>query len=264
MDMKLVGKLALVTGASKGIGYAIAARLLAEGATVAITGRDETALRKAQVLLGYADRVHIIASDLSNSDGAAAVIDGVNALGAIDILVNNVGFFEVRNFFTIDDAAWTAMFALNVMSGVRLTRSMLPSMLTRGHGRVIFIASEQSVKPNPEMAHYAMTKAANVSIARALAELTKGTEVTVNSVLVAPTWTEGVEQFLQPVAAQQNVSLDQVRADYFKADGLSSLLQRFATPDEIANVVAFLASPLSSAINGAAVRADGGIVRSLF
>jgi NAD(P)-dependent dehydrogenase (short-subunit alcohol dehydrogenase family) len=264
MDMKLTGKLALVTGASKGIGYAIAERLLAEGADVAITGRHGNSLRKAQARLGNAGRVHILSGDLSTAEGAAAVVAGAEALGALDILVNNVGFFEVRNFFETDDAAWTSMFELNVMSGVRLTRALLPAMLARGHGRVVFIASEQSLKPNPEMAHYAMTKVANVSVARALAELTKGTAVTVNSVLAAPTWTEGVEDFLQPVAQQQGVSLDQMRTDYFKGDGLSSLLQRFATPDEIANVVTFLASPLSSAINGAAVRADGGIVRSLF
>jgi NAD(P)-dependent dehydrogenase (short-subunit alcohol dehydrogenase family) len=264
MDMKLTGKLALVTGASKGIGYAIAERLLAEGADVAITGRHGNSLRKAQARLGSAGRVHILSGDLSTAEGAAAVVAGAEALGALDILVNNVGFFEVRNFFETDDAAWTSMFELNVMSGVRLTRALLPAMLARGHGRVVFIASEQSLKPNPEMAHYAMTKVANVSVARALAELTKGTAVTVNSVLAAPTWTEGVEDFLQPVAQQQGVSLDQMRTDYFKGDGLSSLLQRFATPDEIANVVTFLASPLSSAINGAAVRADGGIVRSLF
>jgi NAD(P)-dependent dehydrogenase (short-subunit alcohol dehydrogenase family) len=147
---------------------------------------------------------------------------------------------------------------------VRLARALLPAMLARGHGRVVFIASEQSLKPNPEMAHYAMTKVANVSVARALAELTKGSAVTINSVLAAPTWTEGVEEFLQPLALQQGISVDQMRKEYFKGDGLSSLIQRFAAPDEIANVVAFLASPLSSAINGAAVRADGGIVRSLF
>jgi NAD(P)-dependent dehydrogenase (short-subunit alcohol dehydrogenase family) len=264
MDMKMKGQLALVTGASKGIGYAIAQRLLAEGARVAITGRDGNSLRKAKALLGSADRVHILQGDLSTAEGAAAAVAGVEALGALDILVNNVGFFEVRNFFATDDAAWDSMFELNVMSGVRMARALLPAMLARGTGRVVFIASEQSQKPNPEMAHYAMTKAANVSIARALAELTKGTGVTVNSVLAAPTWTEGVEQFLQPVAEQQGVSVDQMRAHYFKGDGLSSLIQRFATPDEIAAVVTFLASPMSSAINGAAVRADGGIVRSLF
>jgi NAD(P)-dependent dehydrogenase (short-subunit alcohol dehydrogenase family) len=264
MDMKMEGQLALVTGASKGIGYAIAQRLLAEGARVAITGRDGNSLRKAQAQLGDTGRVHILQGDLSTAAGAAAAVAGVETLGALDILVNNVGYFEVRNFFDTDDAAWASMFALNVMSGVRMARALMPAMLARGTGRVIFIASEQSLKPNPEMAHYAMTKVANVSIARALAELTKGTGVTVNSVLAAPTWTEGVERFLQPVAEQQGVGVDQMREDYFKGDGLSSLIQRFATPDEIATVVAFLASPLSSAINGAAVRADGGIVRSLF
>jgi NAD(P)-dependent dehydrogenase (short-subunit alcohol dehydrogenase family) len=264
MDMKLTGRRALVTGASKGIGFAIAERLLAEGANVAITGRHGDSLRKAQARLGHGGRVHILPSDLSTAEGAAAVVAGVEALGPLDILVNNVGFFEVRSFFDTDDAAWTSMFELNVMSGVRLARALLPAMLARGHGRVVFIASEQSLKPNPEMAHYAMTKVANVSVARALAELTKGSAVTINSVLAAPTWTEGVEEFLQPLALQQGISVDQMRKEYFKGDGLSSLIQRFAAPDEIANVVAFLASPLSSAINGAAVRADGGIVRSLF
>jgi NAD(P)-dependent dehydrogenase (short-subunit alcohol dehydrogenase family) len=264
MDMHLTGQLALVTGASKGIGYAIAQRLLAEGARVAITGRHESSLKNALARLGHADRVHALRGDLSTAEGAATMVAGVEALGALDILVNNVGFFEVRNFFDTDDAAWTSMFELNVMSGVRLARALLPAMLARGTGRVVFIASEQSLKPSPEMAHYAMTKVANVSVARALAELTKGTAVTANSVLAAPTWTEGVEQFLQPVARQQGISVEQMRTDYFKGDGLSSLIQRFATPDEIANVVTFLASPLASAINGAAVRADGGIVRSLF
>jgi NAD(P)-dependent dehydrogenase (short-subunit alcohol dehydrogenase family) len=264
MDTKLDGQLALVTGASKGIGYAIAQRLLAEGAHVAIAGRHADSLGNARTRLGNTGRVHTLQGDLSTAEGAAAVVAGLEALGSVDILVNNVGFFEVRNFFDTDDAAWTSMFELNVMSGVRLARALLPPMLARGTGRVVFIASEQSLKPNPEMAHYAMSKVANVSVARALAELTKGSAVTVNSVLVAPTWTEGVEQFLQPIAKQQGVSVDQMRAEYFKGDGLSSLIQRFATADEIAAVVAFLASPLSSAINGAAVRADGGIVRSLF
>ena len=225
---------------------------------------NERSLTDARARLGAADRVHLVPGDLAAAEGAAAIVVGIKTLGSLDILVNNVGFFEVRNFFETDDAAWTSMFELNVMSGVRLARALLPAMIERGHGRVVFIASEQSLKPNPEMAHYAMTKVANVSVARALAELTKGTAVTVNSVLAAPTWTEGVEDFLQPLAQRQGVSLDQMRTEYFKGDGLSSLLQRFATPDEIATVLTFLASPLSSAINGSAIRADGGIVRSLF
>jgi NAD(P)-dependent dehydrogenase (short-subunit alcohol dehydrogenase family) len=208
--------------------------------------------------------VRVLAGDLATREGADEVIAGLGELGDIDILINNVGFFEVCGFFETSDAMWKSMFELNVMSGVRLSRALMPAMLERRRGRIVFIASEQSLKPNPEMAHYAMTKVANVSVARALAELTKGTAVTVNSVLVAPTWTEGVECFLRPIAEKQGISLDQMRTEYFRGDGLSSLIGRFATPDEIASVVAFIASPLASAINGAAIRADGGIVRSLF
>lgn len=264
MNLQMNGQLALITGASKGIGYAIAERLLAEGARVAITGRDANALAHARDRLGGAERVHALQGDLSTREGAEEVVAGVGELGDLDILVNNVGFFEVRDFFETSDTAWASMFELNVMSGVRLARALMPAMLARKRGRIVFIASEQSLKPNPDMAHYAMTKVANVSIARALAELTKGTAVTVNSVLVAPTWTEGVQQFLKPIAEQQGTTVDQMRTQYFKGEGYSSLIQRFATPDEIANVVAFLASSSASVINGAAVRADGGIVRSMF
>jgi NAD(P)-dependent dehydrogenase (short-subunit alcohol dehydrogenase family) len=264
MDMQLSGQLALVTGASKGIGYAIAERLIAEGARVVIAGRDVDALEHARNRLGGTGVVRVLAGDLATREGADEVIAGLGELGDIDILINNVGFFEVCGFFETSDAMWKSMFELNVMSGVRLSRALMPAMLERRRGRIVFIASEQSLKPNPEMAHYAMTKVANVSVARALAELTKGTAVTVNSVLVAPTWTEGVECFLRPIAEKQGISLDQMRTEYFRGDGLSSLIGRFATPDEIASVVAFIASPLASAINGAAIRADGGIVRSLF
>lgn len=264
MNLQLNGQLALVTGASKGIGYAIAERLLAEGARVAITGRDANTLAHAQDRLGGAERMHVLQGDLATREGVEDVIAWIRDLGDLDILINNVGFFEVRGFFETNDTAWASMFELNVMSGVRLARALMPAMLARKHGRIVFIASEQSLKPNPDMAHYAMTKAANVSIARALAELTKGTAVTVNSVLVAPTWTEGVQQFLEPIAKQQGTTVDQMRTKYFNGDGFSSLIQRFATPSEIANVVAFLASTSASVINGAAVRADGGIVRSMF
>jgi NAD(P)-dependent dehydrogenase (short-subunit alcohol dehydrogenase family) len=264
MDMQLNGQLALVTGASKGIGYAIAERLIAEGARVVIAGRDVDALEHARNRLGGTGVVRVLAGDLATREGADEVIAGLGELGDIDILINNVGFFEVCGFFETSDAMWKSMFELNVMSGVRLSRALMPAMLERRRGRIVFIASEQSLKPNPEMAHYAMTKVANVSVARALAEMTKGTAVTVNSVLVAPTWTEGVECFLRPIAEKQGISLDQMRTEYFRGDGLSSLIGRFATPDEIASVVAFIASPLASAINGAAIRADGGIVRSLF
>lgn len=265
MNLKLDGKLALVTGGTKGIGFAIAKRLLGEGAKVAITGRNKPSLDAALLHLKTLDRVIPIVADLSNAVGAASIIESIAIHGTPDILVNNVGFFEVRDFFATDDAAWASMFELNVMSGVRLSRALMPAMLERKTGRIIFIASEQSSKPNPQMAHYAMTKAANVSVSRALAELTRDTNVTVNSILVAPTWTEGVEAFLTPVATAAGLSLEETRNQYFtQGDGITSLMGRFAKPEEIADVVAFVASPLASAVNGAALRADGGIIRSLF
>jgi NAD(P)-dependent dehydrogenase (short-subunit alcohol dehydrogenase family) len=265
MNLKLDQKLALVTGGTKGIGFAIAKRLLDEGAKVAITGRTKSSLDAALLQLTTLGRVIPIVADLSNAAGAAAVVESIAIHGTPDILVNNVGFFEVRDFFATDDAAWASMFELNVMSGVRLSRALMPAMLNRKTGRIIFVASEQSSKPNPQMAHYAMTKAANVSVSRALAELTRGTDVTVNSILVAPTWTEGVEAFLSPVAAEAGLSLEETRNQYFtQGDGITSLLGRFAKPEEIADVIAFIASPLSSAVNGTALRADGGIIRSLF
>jgi len=182
----------------------------------------------------------------------------------VDILVNNVGYFEVKKFTELSDRDWLDMFELNVMSGVRLTRALFPGMLARNRGRVVFIASEQSSKPNADMLHYAMSKTAQVSIARGLAELTKGTAVTVNSVLVAPTWSEGVEAFLEKLAPAAGKTLEQMRSAYFEGPGAASLLQRWATPGEIAAQVVFLCSEQASAINGAAQRVDGGIMRSLF
>jgi NAD(P)-dependent dehydrogenase (short-subunit alcohol dehydrogenase family) len=264
MDMKLQNQRALITGATKGIGFAIAHRLVQEGAYVIITGRDQDALNNAQQRLGGTDKVATLKSDLATAQGAQIICNELKNMGEIDILINNVGFFEVRDFFEISDADWTAMFELNVMSGVRLVRALMPSMLARKRGRIVFISSEQSLKPNPEMAHYAMSKTAQVSVARALAELTRGTDVTVNSILVAPTWTEGVEHFLEPLARTVGTSVEEMRTAYFKGDGASSLMQRFAEPNEIADVVSFVVSPLASAINGTALRADGGIVRSIF
>ncbi len=265
MDLKLAGKYALVSGGTKGIGFAIADRLLIEGAKVAITGRTQSSLDAALLRLKTPERAILIVADLTDAAGATSLVENVVMHGTPDILVNNVGFFEVRDFFATDDTAWASMFELNVMSGVRLSRALMPAMLKRKSGRIIFIASEQSSKPNPHMAHYAMTKAANVSVSRALAELTRGTDVTVNSVLVAPTWTEGVDAFLTPVAMKSGSSLTETRSQYFtQGDGVTSLLGRFARPEEIADVVAFVASPLSSAVNGAALRADGGIIRSLY
>lgn len=264
MNLGLSNRLALVTGSTRGIGRAIAEALLAEGARVIINGRHDATVRQAAAALSRLGEAHGVAADLATADGARALVDGIRQFGPVDILVNNVGYFEVKEFTDITDADWIDMFQLNVMSGVRLARALFPGMIERGWGRVVFIGSDQSAKPNLDMAHYAMTKAAQVSIARSLAELTRGTQVTVNSVLVAPTWSEGVETFLGKAAAAQGRTVDELRADYFRTTGASSLLQRWATPQEIAAQVVFLCSERASAINGAAQRADGGIVRTLF
>lgn len=264
MDLKIKGRLALVTGSTLGIGRAIAETLAAEGARVILNGRREQAVRDAVAALSRHGEVHGIVADLMTAEGARKVADGAAKIGPVDILVNNVGYFEVKPFVDITDRDWFDMFELNVMSGVRLTRALFPAMLSRNWGRVVFIASEQSAKPNPDMLHYAMSKTAQVAIARGLAELTKGTGVTVNSVLVAPTWSEGVETFLGKAAPAAGKTVGEMRTAYFDGPGATSLLQRWATPDEIASQVAFLCSERASAVNGAAQRVDGGIVRSLF
>jgi NAD(P)-dependent dehydrogenase (short-subunit alcohol dehydrogenase family) len=264
MDLGIGNRLALVTGSTLGIGRAIAQALLAEGARVIVNGRNEDTVRDTVAELSRHGEAHGVAADLSSAEGATRILDDIEHLGPVDILINNVGCFEVKKFTDLADADWLDMFQLNVMSGVRLSRALFPGMLARNRGRVVFIASDQSAKPNVDMMHYAMTKAAQVSIARSLAELTRGTQVTVNSVLVAPTWSEGVEVFLAKAAPGLGKTVDELRGDYFKTTGASSLLQRWATPDEIAAQVVFLCSERASAINGAAQRADGGIVRSLF
>lgn len=264
MDLGIKGKIALVTGSTMGIGRAVAEALAAEGARVIVNGRREETVRAAAAALSRAGDAHGIAADLATAAGAEVLLAGAARVGTVDILVNNVGYFEVKPFTEISDRDWLDMFELNVMSGVRLTRALFPGMLGRNWGRVVFIASEQSAKPNPDMLHYATTKTAQVAIARGLAELTRGTCVTVNSVLVAPTWSEGVEVFLEKAAPGAGKTVAEMRTAYFDGPGASSLLQRWATPAEIAAQVAFLCSERASAINGAAQRVDGGIVRSLF
>ncbi|NJN39771.1 MAG: SDR family oxidoreductase [Gammaproteobacteria bacterium] len=265
MDLKIKGRLALVTGSTQGIGRAIAETLVAEGARVIVNGRDAARLDGAVSALSRSGEVHGIAADLATAEGASLLAEAAAAFGDVDILVNNVGFFEVREFGDLSDRHWLDMFELNVMSGVRLARALLPGMLQRDWGRIVFIGSDQSAKPNPGMAHYAMSKVAQVSVARSLAELTRGTRVTVNSALVAPTWSEGVEVFLSKIAPDQGKTVDEMRIAYFaEGPGTSSLLQRWATPGEIAAQIAFLCSEQASAINGAAQRVDGGIIRSLF
>ena len=263
MDLGIKNKLALVTGSTAGIGYAIAKGLLEEGARVVINGRSRQRVDDAVAKLKSAGDALGAAGDMATAAGAAQVATSVNAVGPLDILVNNVGCFEVKPLAELEDADWEAMFQLNVMSSVRMSKAFLPGMLERNRGRIVFIASEQSAKPNPVMLHYAMSKAALVSIARGLAESTKDTGVTVNSVLAAATWSEGIEVFINKMAQSQGVTPETMKAEYFRQEGLNSLLQRFATTKEIADQVIFLCSANASAINGAAQRVDGGIIRSM-
>jgi NAD(P)-dependent dehydrogenase (short-subunit alcohol dehydrogenase family) len=264
MDLGIAGKLALVSGSTQGIGYATAKLLLEEGVSVIINGRNTETLERALNELRRHGTVYGFAADLSSAAGAQRLLEAAGEVGAIDILVNNVGYFEVKPFTDISDADWLSMFELNFMSGVRLSRALLPPMLKRNWGRIVFIASEQSVKPNADMLHYAMTKTAQVSLARGLAELTRKTSVTVNSVLAAPTWSDGVAVFLEKIASTGGKSAEQMRQAYFEDAGRSSIIQRWARAEEIAAQIVFLCSERASAINGAAQRADGGIVRSLF
>lgn len=263
MDLGLKNKLALVTGSTAGIGFAIARGLLEEGAQVVINGRTQQRVDEAVARLKSAGNALGAVGDMSTAAGAAQVVARVNAVGALDILVNNVGYFEVKPLAELEDADWEAMFQLNVMSAVRMSKAFLPGMLARNWGRMVFIASEQSAKPNPVMLHYAMSKAALVSIARGLAESTRNTGVTVNSVLAAATWSEGVEVFINKMAKSQSVAVETMKTDYFRGEAHNSLLQRFATPKEIADQVVFLCSANASAINGAAQRVDGGVIRSM-
>ena len=246
MDLDLSRKRALVTGSTLGIGRAIAETLLTEGASVILNGRDRDRLAEAVAALNPLGKVRGVAADLSAAAGAEVLLREINR--PVDILVNNVGVFTVQPFFEISDAEWADMFQLNVMSGVRLARALMPAMLESGWGRVIFIGSDQSAKPNPLMAHYAMTKTAQVSIARSLAELTAGTGVTVNTVLSAPTWTDGVEAFMTQMAEMEDTTPEAMSKEYFgDGEGNTSLLQRFADPAEIAALVTFICSPRASA-----------------
>lgn len=263
MDLGLKGKLALVTGSTAGIGYAIAQGLLAEGARVVVNGRTAARVAAAVERLKADGDVFGVAADLATAAGAATVAEAVHSIGRPDVLVNNVGYFEVKPLAELEDADWEAMFQLNVMSAVRLSKAFLPGMLERNSGRIVFIASEQSVKPNPVMLHYAMSKAAMVSVARGLAESTKGTGVTVNSALVGATWSDGVDVFMRGMAQGAGVTVEQMTTDYFRQEAGNSLAQRFLTPREVADQIVFLCSANASGVNGAAQRVDGGIIRAM-
>jgi NAD(P)-dependent dehydrogenase (short-subunit alcohol dehydrogenase family) len=263
MDLELNGKLALVTGSTAGIGLAIASGLAREGARVIVNGRTQARVDEARrrILEGYpAGEVLTFAGDLSEAQTAAAL---VRAYPEVDILVNNLGRYAVKPFEELTDADWLGIIETNFMSGVRLSRHYLPLMKREGWGRVIFISSESAVNIPIEMIHYGVTKTMQVALARGLAETTAGTGVTVNSILAGPTRSEGVGGFLEQMAKQQGTTVAAIEKEFFQTARGSSLLKRFATSEEVASMVVYVASPLSSATNGAALRVEGGLVRSI-
>ena len=263
MDLQLAGKSALVTGSTAGIGHAIALALAREGVRVTINGRSAERVAAAcatirETVAGAT--VQGIAADLGTAAGTQALI---GQLPDVDILVNNLGIFEPKAFADIADADWLRLFEINVMSGVRLSRHYLPGMKARNWGRVIFVSSESGVNTPAEMVHYGMTKSAQLAVARGMAETTVGSAVTVNSVLPGPTMTEGVGDFVGKLAAEEGISVGEMERRFFAEARPSSLLKRFIDPAEVASLVAYLCSPLAAATNGAALRADGGVVRSI-
>ncbi|BCU77008.1 SDR family NAD(P)-dependent oxidoreductase [Luteolibacter sp. LG18] len=255
MDLQLSGKTALVTGSTKGIGLGIARALAREGASVIVNGRSEASAKAAADQIGNGARG--IAADVSTAAGCAALAEQA---GPVDILVNNAGIFEPKPFKDIPDEDWERFYQVNVMSAIRLTRALLPGMLTRNWGRVVFISSESGIQIPEEMIHYGMTKAAELALVNGIARTTKGSGVTVNAVLPGPTASEGVTDFVSQLASEAGQTPEQFEQEFFRSVRGTSLLQRFATVDEVADTVAFLCSPLASATNGAAVRVDGGVL----
>jgi NAD(P)-dependent dehydrogenase (short-subunit alcohol dehydrogenase family) len=264
MDLQLSNKIALVSGSTAGIGNAIATSLAREGAAVIVNGRSAKAVAAAVEEMKAAtgsSKVSGFAGDLSDAAVAAELLV---KHPAVDVLVNNLGIFEVRPFEEIRDEDWRRFFDVNVLSGARLSRLYLAGMRKRNWGRIIFISSESGLQIPAEMIHYGMTKAAQIAVARGLAEITAGTGITVNSVLPGPTRSRGVGDFVASMAEKAGKSAQAVESEFFKTARPTSLLKRFATPEEVAAMVTYVASPLSAATNGAALRVDGGVVKSAF
>jgi NAD(P)-dependent dehydrogenase (short-subunit alcohol dehydrogenase family) len=263
MKIDLSGKHAVVSGSSAGIGFAIARGLAESGAAVVINGRSakttDAATRKLLQLVPGA-KVEGVAADLATADGVAHFVSRV---GATDILVNNLGIFEPKPFTAITDDDWHRFFDTNVLSGIRLARAYLPTMLQRNWGRIVFISSESGLNIPVEMIHYGMTKTAQLAISRGLAETVAGTGVTVNAVLPGPTRSEGVADFFAKLAKEKGVTQEEMESQFIAQNRPSSLLRRLATVDEVANMVVYVCSPQASATSGAALRVDGGVVRSI-
>ncbi|WP_018617020.1 SDR family NAD(P)-dependent oxidoreductase [Segetibacter koreensis] len=263
MDLQLKGKTVFISGSTQGIGFATAKKLLQEEATVVINGRSQQRVDKAvdelkQQVPGA--NVIGIAADFSKVEEVQNI---VKQLPSVDILINNVSIFEPRSFVEISDEEWLRFYEINVLSGIRLSRHYFPKMIQNNWGRIIFISSESAINIPEEMIHYGMTKTAQLAVARGLAELTKGTNVTVNSVLPGPTKSEGVADFIDNLAKHQNKTSKEMEIDFFKTARPTSIIQRFASPEEIANMIVYISSPLSSATNGSAIRVDGGVLKTI-
>ena len=262
MDMRLRDTRAFVSGSTQGIGYAIAEALLREGVTVTINGRDEARVRAAverlEAVVPGAD-VRGLAADFADPRQVATLMD---RLGDVDILVNNVGLFGLAAFEGIDDHEWQRYLDVNLMSGVRLSRHVLGGMLARNRGRILFVSSESGVNVPADMVHYGVTKAGMLALANGLSKLTKGSAVTVNTILGGPTYSDGVADTVGAIARSQSMPVDDLKAAIIGGNH-TSLLERFIDPQEIAHLAVYLASPLSSATNGASLRADGGVLTSL-
>ncbi len=263
MDLSLNGKRALVTGSTAGIGYATAFELARLGAEVIVNGRSDDSVAAAVDTLSErypGTRFHAAAMDLSNAAGAEQLI---KAFPEVDVLVNSLGIFEPKPFLEIADEDWERFFQTNVMSGVRLARHYLPAMLDADWGRIVFVSSESGIHIPSEMVHYGVTKTAQLGVSRGIAELTAGTAVTCNAVLPGPTWSRGVAGFVRQMAGERDVDTETMEREFFDTARPTSLLRRFAQPEEVAHLIAYVCSPASSATNGAALRVDGGVVRTI-
>ena len=261
MDLKLNGRTAVVTGSTAGIGLEIARTLAAEGASVVVSGRGQQKVDAAVASIrASGGSVRGVVADVTTAEGAETLLP---ASGQIDILVNNLGIYESKDFADISDEDWARFFDINVVSGARLARAVFPGMIARNDGRIVFVSSESALSVPKDMIHYAVTKTAQLTIARGLAELTKGTRVTVNSVLPGPTRADGIETFLRGQASDPSAPLETIEKEFFARARANSLLQRMIEPTEIASLVAYLASPLSSATNGAALRVEGGLITTI-
>ncbi|MBC6431226.1 SDR family oxidoreductase [Nostoc sp. HG1] len=263
MDLKLHGKSALVSGSTAGIGFAIALGLAQEGASVIINGRSEERVAQAIAKIKHSTLDANVSGVVADTGTASGVEKLFQEVPHVDILINNLGIYEPKTFFDITDKDWLNIFEVNVLSGVRLSRQYLQKQLEQNWGRIIFISSESGIQIPVEMIHYGTTKTAQLAIARGLAEMTVGTGVTVNSVLPGPTRSEGVEEFITNLAQERGIDRAEVEAEFFQNVRPSSLIKRFATNEEVAAIVVYLSSPVASATNGAALRVDGGVIRSI-